>query len=115
MAAQKPFPDDSYEAISARFAKIRQLMEHNINFPIPLLDPKVCPIEWSDDCVNQILVIYTNKRMEVLPIKVNGGKIRDYLQLRYFKIIYWCAMPIPCLNKDINPINQFRDIYYLPS
>lgn len=91
-----PFADDTKESRREKYLLIRAAIkeaaenENNINFG--LLDIKEVPIEFSAGCANQILVLYSNGRADLLPAGVCGNFIRPYLGIRFNRIIKWGAM-----------------------
>lgn len=112
------FIDESYTARRERFLRIRDGFAHSENkIILGFVDIKEFPIEETDDCTNQIIVMYENGRVDALPTGICGGQIRDYLQLRFFKIKYWCAIPSsksrknPCFQMKANTISSDKDIY----
>lgn len=96
-----------------RFAKIREHLtgcEDNI-ISWKWIPFESFPIEATDDCTNQIAVKYKNGEIEVLPLSIHGPQIRDYLQIKYFRITHWGILP---LRKTSNPKQVQLDIHYIP-
>lgn len=90
-----PF-DDSPERFRNNYLKIREAIhssENNIIFG--LLDINEYPLELTEDCSNQIFIMYRTGRFEVLPRGVNGAAIRDYVGIAYHRIVGWTALPRP--------------------
>jgi hypothetical protein len=88
--------DSSPETLRVNYLKIREgIKESENNIIFGFLDIKEFPLEWTEECSNQILVVYRTGRFEVLPRGVNGGALRDYLGIAYHRITKWTVLPTP--------------------
>ena len=65
------------------------------NLIFPMMDVKEYPLHETLNMSNQIMVLYKTGRFEVLPAKINGLTIRDYLGIRFHRIVMWTPMPVP--------------------
>lgn len=110
--AERWFDTDALETLHKNTAKIRANFREENNIMFPLLDIKETPIELTEQCSNQLLVVYANGSYDVLPRKVAGSCVRDYLQVRYGRIVKWGALPI--INSRSFSMVPERDIYYIP-
>ena len=92
-----------------RFAEIKKLIDaskDNIN--LSFVSVEECPIEWTDECVNQVVVRYRNKRCEILPARIHGPRIKEYLGVKYTRVTHWTVMPFAVV---LRTIDQSKNIY----
>lgn len=85
------------EKIYGDWTKVgRALLASENNINVAMVDIKEYSTDMTEECFNQILVEYSNGRFELLPQGVNGYNIKDYLGIRYPRIVRWGAMPPNC-------------------
>jgi hypothetical protein len=92
--------DYSPETLRVNYLKIRHaIKESENNIIFGFLDIKQYPLEWTEACSNQILLVSKSGRFELLPRGVNGGAIREYVGIAYSRITKWTILPTPT-SKD---------------
>lgn len=78
------------------FRKIRKAIESSENNIIfQMVSVKDIPLNLANGCKNQIVIMYKTNRMEILPVGVDGTKIKDYLGVRYNRITHWSVLSMP--------------------
>lgn len=80
------------------------------NFIFPFLNAKEYPLHETLLIGNQIMVVYKNGKFEVLPSRVNGMGIKDYLGIRYSRIVMWT--PMPAVGSAVHPIKKDIPLLY---
>lgn len=86
----KPTPEEYEE----KFRSLREridVLKNNIN--LRFISVNDIPITETEGCINQLVIKYRNGSYDVLPRNINGYRIKDFVGVRYSRIVEWACFP----------------------
>ena len=103
-----------WKAAMAFFRTLPQkFKEAKININLGFIPVTEHKLEETKHCGNQIMLRYKNGTFEILPLGINGRKIRAYIGIKYSRVTHWTALPRTYTGTGLTA-QTAADIYYEP-